>query len=175
MSRFRRKAGASRLLARYVRASNGRAGWRAVVGVGRPKACARAEGEQSKARSEAGPNLGSCCSRNRSAKTSGRSTSTGRACRRGLGRWAHRQATWRTDCCLISAPTAAMVALRQPGNWRNRPFLLPYPRQPLLHVLSISLERTPNPSNPRGGGGFVFAVVSVVCSSTTGAAYAASR
>jgi len=127
MSRFRRKAGASRLLARYVRASNGRAGWRAVVG--------RSKRVRDRKASSPKPDLGQgpiwavavvvSRIRNRSAKTSGRSTSTGRACRRGLGSWAHRQATWRTDCRLISAPTAAMVALRQPGNRRNRPFLLP--------------------------------------------------
>ena len=63
--------------------------------------------------------LDSCRIRNRSARTSGRSTATGRACRRGLRQWAHRWATRCTDCRLISAPTAAMVALRQPGNRRK--------------------------------------------------------
>ena len=81
-SRFRRKAGASRLLARYVRATSGQAGRRAVVG--RPRACARREDEQSKARSGAGPNFDSCRIRNPSAKTLGQSTATGRECERGL-------------------------------------------------------------------------------------------
>ena len=117
MSRFRRQVGANSALARHVRATPGQAGRRAVVG--RPRACARRKDEQSKARSGAGPNFDSCRIRNPSAKTSGRSTATGRACGRGLMRWTHRWNTRRTDCRLISARTAAMVALRQPGNRRK--------------------------------------------------------
>ena len=88
ISRFRRKAGAGRALARHVRATRGQAGRRAVVG--RPRACARREDEQSKARSGAGPKLVRCRIRNPSAKTSGGLTSTGRACGRGLRQWAHQ-------------------------------------------------------------------------------------
>ena len=65
MSRIRLKAGASSVLARHVRATNGQAGWRAVVR--RPRACVRRKDEQSKARSGPGPNLVSRRSRNPSA------------------------------------------------------------------------------------------------------------
>jgi len=116
MSRFRRKAGASRLLARYVRASNGRAGWRAVVG--RPKACATGR------RAVQSPIWGRAqfwqLSYQKLKCQDIRSIDIDRARMQAeSGQWAHRWATCCTDCRLISAPTAAMVALRQPGNRRK--------------------------------------------------------